>query len=431
MSPAALTLIVLAGMAVLFVTEVIPLAVTAMSGAIVLGAFGVITPQQVFSGLSNATVVLFAGMFVIGTAMFQTGLAQKIGTAVVRASGTGETNLMIAAMLIAAALSSVSSNTGATAALMPVIVGICAAANISASRQLMPLAFGAGLGGTITLIGTPPNIIGNAALKAAGFPVFGFFEFARIGLPITLVGILYMVFIGKYLLPGRQNTVEAAAKADAVLREIGESGNTSQNDRRKMFITGATLLVVIGVMALDIKRFPLEMVAVAGAIFLVLTRCVSEKQAYQGIDWVTIFLFAGMMPVAVALDESGAGQLIADTVISIVGNNPSPYILCTVLFLLSTVMTQFMSNTASAALLCPIGISIAKGIGVSPHAVVMSIVIAASCAFATPIGTPPNTLVLGPGSYRFTDYVRVGVPLVIIEMILSSILIPWIWPFNG
>jgi di/tricarboxylate transporter len=135
------------------------------------------------------------------------------------------------------------------------------------------------------------------------------------------------------------------------------------------------------------------------------------------------------MPVATALDKSGAGKLIADSVIAFVGEQPSPYALCAVLFLLSSVLTQFMSNTASAALLCPLGISIAKGIGVSPQAVVMSIVIAASCAFATPVGTPPNTLVLGAGNYRFMDYVRAGAPLVVLNLIVSVLLIPFFWPF--
>jgi len=186
---------------------------------------------------------------------------------------------------------------------------------------------------------------------------------------------------------------------------------------------------VVVVMAMDFKRIPLEMAAVIGAIFLVLTGCIKEQQAYRGIDWVTIFLFAGMMPVATALDKSGAGKIIADTVVNFLGAAPSPYMLTAVLFILSAGLTQFMSNTAAAALLCPIGISIANGIGVSPHAVIMAICIAASCAFATPVGTPPNTLVLGAGKYCFMDYVKAGTPLVILEGILCVALIPMIWPF--
>lgn len=427
-SPAVTTLIVLAVMAVLFVTELVPLAITALMGAITLGFFGIITPNQVFSGLSNSTVVLFAGMFVIGAAMFETGLAQLIGEKVVRICGTGENSLMLGTMLVAAILSSISSNTGTTAALMPVVVGICSVARIPASRQLMPLAFAAGAGGTMTLVGTPPNIIANGALKAAELKAFGFFEFALIGIPVTLVAVLYMVFIGKRLLPKTTATPDAAELISKAPRHEEES-KQDPRAKVKMWITGLTLLGVVLVMALDFKRMPLEMAAISGAIILVLTRCISEKQAYRGIDWVTIFLFAGMMPVATALDKSGAGKIIADQVIGIMGSHPSPYLVCAVLFTLSAGLTQFMSNTASAALLCPIGLSIAKGIGVSPNAVIMSIAIAASCAFSTPVGTPPNTLVLGAGGYHFMDYVKVGLPLLVLELIVCVVLIPLIWPF--
>ena len=173
----------------------------------------------------------------------------------------------------------------------------------------------------------------------------------------------------------------------------------------------------------------MQVAAVIGALFLVIIKCVTEQQAYRGIDWVTIFLFAGMMPVATAMDQSGAGKLIAETVVGVMGGHPSPLVVTGVLFALSCGLTQFMSNTASAALLCPIGISIAEQIGAQPHAVLMAIAVAASCAFATPVGTPPNTLVLGPGGYRFKDYVIAGTPLILVCFVVSLIVIPIVWPF--
>ena len=424
MSPAIETLIVLGFVALLFVTEAVPLAITAMGGAIALGILGVIPMKVVFSGLSNSTVVLFAGMFVIGAAMFHTGLAQKLGESVVRIAGKSENGLMLGTMVIAALLSSVSSNTGTTAALMPVVVGICAAARISASRQLMPLAFAAGIGGTITLVGTPPNLIAAGALKAAGIEPYGFFEFAWLGIPLTITAILYMMLVGKHLLP------KAQATDDIVIDEAAsQEATASTSDPRKMWITAATLLGVVIVMGLDLQQLPLEVAAVIGAIILVLTKCLTERQAYTGIDWVTIFLFAGMMPIATAMETSGAGKMIADQVVGILGGNTSPLFVTAVLFLPSCTLTQFMSNTASVALLAPIGISIAKSLGASPHAVLMAIAMAASCAFATPVGTPPNTLVLGPGGYKFMDYVKCGTGLVIVCFIVSIIIIPMVWPF--
>ncbi len=418
MDPAVLTLSVLGVMAILFVTEIIPLAITSLSGAIALGLLGVISPKTVFSGLSDTTVVLFAGMFVIGGAMFYTGLAQTIGTAVVKRAGTSENGLMFAVMVVTAGMSSVLSNTGTAAALLPVVLGICAVAKIPASRQLMPMAFAAGIGGIITMVGTPPNIIANGALKAAGIREFGFFEFAWIGIPLTVATIAFMMFIGKRFLPSHMLSTDV---------EVEQEVDEVSNDPKKQIFSGVILIAVVVVMALNLM--PLHIAAVIGAILCVLTGCLKEKQAYTSIDWVTIFLFAGMMPVATAMDKSGAGKMIADGVIALMGSDPSPYTATAILFLLSCLLTQFMSNTASCALLAPIAIAIAKGMGASPHAVMMAIAVAASCAFATPVGTPPNTLVLGPGEYCFMDYVKAGIPLIIVCFIVSLIVIPIVWPF--
>ncbi len=429
MSPAVQTLIVLAIMAVFFVTEIIPLAITSLGGAIALALMGIISSKEAFSGLSDSTVVLFAGMFVVGGALFYTGLAQKIGEAVVSKAGTSENGLMFAIMAVTATMSAFLSNTGTAAALLPVVVGICAVAKIPASRQLMPLAFAAGIGGIITMVGTPPNIIVNGALNKAGITPFGFFEFAWIGIPLTIATILFMMTIGKRFLPNH------------IIEDVGEveqevSAGEVSNDPKKQLYSGLILggVIVLMILGDTLKsnfgiNLPLSLVAVVGAMLCVLTGCLGEKQAYTSIDWVTIFLFAGMMPVAGAMDKSGAGQLIANAVLGVMGSDPSPYFATAVLFILSCVMTQFMSNTASCALLAPIGIAIAKGMGADPHAVLMAIGVAASCAFGTPVGTPPNTLVLGPGQYKFMDYVKAGVPLIIVCFIVSILIIPMVWPF--
>lgn len=429
MSPAVQTLIVLAIMAVFFVTEIIPLAITSLGGAIALALMGIISSQEAFSGLSDSTVVLFAGMFVVGGALFYTGLAQKIGETVVSKAGTSENGLMLAIMGVTATMSAFLSNTGTAAALLPVVVGICSVAKIPASRQLMPLAFAAGIGGIITVVGTPPNIIVNGALNKAGITPFGFFEFAWIGIPLTIATILFMMTIGKRFLPNH------------IIEDVGEveqevSAGEVSNDPKKQLYSGLILggVIVLMILGDTLKsnfgiNLPLSLVAVVGAMLCVLTGCLGEKQAYTSIDWVTIFLFAGMMPVAGAMDKSGAGQLIANAVLGVMGSDPSPYFATAVLFILSCLMTQFMSNTASCALLAPIGIAIAKGMGADPHAVLMAIGVAASCAFGTPVGTPPNTLVLGPGQYKFMDYVKAGVPLIIVCFIVSILIIPMVWPF--
>ena len=159
----------------------------------------------------------------------------------------------------------------------------------------------------------------------------------------------------------------------AAKEEAGASDDDAPKSKTKMWISGLILIGVVLCMALDLKTVPLHTAAVTGAILCVVTGCLKEKEAYAGIDWVTIFLFAGMLSVASAMEKTGAGKLIADTVVSMMGTNPNPYVLTAVLFLISNVLTQFMSNTASAALLAPIGISIAQSIGADPKPVLMAL----------------------------------------------------------
>ena len=423
MEPAIKCLLLLAVVAILFVTEIIPLAVTSMAAAIACWALGLIPVKQIFLGLSDSTVVLFAGMFIVGAAMFHTGVAQKIGGRVVRLCGQSENSLMLGMMVVAAVMSAFLSNTGTTACLIPVVMSICASAKISPSRELMPLAFASGLGGTITLIGTPPNMLANVALKAAGMPElqFGFFEYAYIGIPITVAGIIYMMFFGKYLLP-KESPVDTNR-----LEEDASTLDAAQTKASRQIICGIILVAVIACMGLNVV--PLEICAIVGALICVVTGCLTEKQAYDSIDWITIFLFAGMIPVAEAMNTSGAGKMIAEATVAAMGGNPSPYLVTAVLFILAVVLTQFMSNTASKALLCPMGIALASQLGASPRAVLMSILIASSCEFASPVGTPPNTLVLGPGHYRFMDYVKAGAGLIVVCFVVSLIVIPMVWPF--
>ena len=422
MSPAVQCLVIVAIVAFFFVTELLPLAVTSMAGCIAVGLAGLIPIKTVFSGLSNSTVVLFAGMFVVGAAMFHTGVAQKIGEQIVKVTGTAENSVMAGGMTAGAVMSAFLSNTSTAASLLPVIQGICSAAKISPQRQLMPMAFGCGMGGIITLVGTPPNILASGALENVGMTGFGFFEFAWIGIPITVAGILYMILIGKRFLP-------ASSEIGELDEEAKKEAAASSNDSTHQIIVLVTFAIAVVMMAKFTKVIPMQVTAIMAALILVITKCLTEKQAYAGIDWVTIFLFAGMMPVSTAMDKTGAGKLIADAAVGLMGGNPSPLVVTAILFILSCGLTQFMSNTASAALLCPIGISIAKNIGADPHAVLMAIAVAASCAFATPVGTPPNTLVLGPGGYKFFDYVKAGVPLVLVSFVVSLIIIPIVWPF--
>ena len=421
-APAIITLVVLGIAAVLFITEIIPLAVTSMCIPVALTATGVVSPSSAFSGLSNSNVILFAGMFVVGGALFETGVAKLIGDFVVKISRGSESVMMLGVMIFTATLSSVLSNTGTVAVMLPVCIGIADAGGFARGRLLLPLAMMASLGGMISLVGTPPNNTVTMVLGDAGYRTFGFFEFAWIGIPLTIVGIIYLMTIGKKLLPKTTGKVD-----DSHVHNVGLA--QKKQPKSKQIISTAILLVCVVIMATEIM--PLHVAAVAGAMLAVITGCISEKEAYNAIDWTTIFLFAGTLSLATALDQTGAGKMVANAVIGLVGESTSPYVLMTACFILSAGLTQFMSNTASCALLAPIGLHIAAGMGASPHAILMTIGIAASAAFATPIATPPNTLVLGPGGLKFMDYVKIGLPLLLITYIGCLLIIPRVWPFYG
>lgn len=418
MDPAIGCLILLGVMALLFITELISLAVTAMGGAIICGFLNFIPDSVVFSGLSHPTVTLFAGMFVVGAAMFHTGLAHSIGVFIVKRAGKSQKNLMLCIMIVAAVLSMCLSNTGTAACLLPVVMGICAAAKMAPSRQLLPLAYAVCSGGMISLVGTPPNIIVSGALSNFGYRPFGFFEFAWVGVPLTVLTILYMYFAGRRLLP------EGGEVPEKFLAEL----DPMQHNVPKQVIAGCILLGCIIVMCLDLQKITIEMAAVIGALVCVLTGCLTEKQAYHSIEWSTIFLFAGMMPVSHALYNTGAAELLARWILEALGT-PSPLVITMLLFAVTALLTQFMSNSASAALIAPIGIVIAQKLGISPYPLLMVIAVASSCAYATPIGTPPCTLMVGPGNYRFVDYIKAGLPLILLCFAATVIIVPLVWPF--
>jgi len=424
MSQAAITLIVLAVAIVLFVSERLSLAVTAVGVAMALYLTGVISAADAFSGFVNPSVILFVGMFIVGGALFSTGVATKAGSLIVKWAGGNERTLLAAVMVLAAAMSATLSNTSTVAVLMPVTIGIAAASGIARGKLLMPLAFAAGLGGMITLAGTPPNAIVRGVLEGSNLGTFGFFEFGLIGVPLTIAGIVYMVTIGYRLIPDRTGVDNAPASAPSNGVVIARGNTSNQSIAIAVFV--GTILAMIFERRIGV---PIHVSAVLGALALVATKVLSDKQAYEAVDWGTIFLFAGMLPMATALDRSGAGKMIADSVISILGQGASPYLITAVLFVVVGGLTQFMSNTAAAAVLAPLALVIANGLGADPRAVLMTVGIAASWAFASPVGTPPNTLVVGPGKFKFLDYTKVGLPLVLVMFVVSVALIPMIWPF--
>lgn len=419
MSQATITLLFLAFAIVMFVMEKLPLGVTSMIVCIGLVVTGVLDVGTAFAGFIDSNVILFVAMFIVGGALFETGMANKIGSLVTRFAKT-ERMLIVAIMVIVGVMSGVLSNTGTAAVLIPVVVGIAAKSGYRRSRFLMPLVFAAAMGGNLSLIGAPGNMIAQSALEKIGLK-FGFFEYAIVGLPILIVGILFYATVGYKLLPNREPQDQEDFYTEKDFNQV-----PAWKQWTSLVILVMTLLAMIFEDQIGIK---LCISGGIGALLLILTGVISEKEALKSIDLKTIFLFGGTLSLAAALEETGAGAMIADKVIGALGASPSPYMLTLVAFLLCCIMTNFMSNTATTALMVPICLSIAQGMGADPRAVLMACVIGGSCAYATPIGMPANTMVVGIGGYRFMDYVKAGLPLIFIATIVSMIILPAAFPF--
>lgn len=420
MSPTTITLIFLAFAVVMFVTEKIPLAVTSMIVCIGLVITGVLNVNDAFSGFINSNVILFVAMFIVGGALFETGMANEIGSLVTKFAKS-ERGLIVAIMVIVGVMSGFLSNTGTAAVLIPVVIGIAAKSGYKRSRLLMPLVFAAAMGGNLSLIGAPGNMIAQSALEPLGLS-FDFFEYAVVGLPILIAGILFYATIGFRILPNHDTEED-----DSIFDETQDFGSVPKWKKvLSLVILIATLMGMIFEEQIGVK---LCITGCVGALLLILTGVISEKDALKSIDLKTIFLFGGTLSLAKALEVTGAGELIADKVIGALGDHPSPVFFTLVVFLLCCVMTNFMSNTATTALMAPICLSIAQGMGADPRAVLMACVIGGSCAYVTPIGMPANTMVVGAGNYKFIDYAKSGLPLIVIATVISMIILPIAFPF--
>lgn len=419
MSQITITLLFLLFAIVMFMWEKIPLGLTSMIVCVGLVVTGVLEWQTAFAGFIDSNVILFVAMFIVGGALFEIGMANKIGGIVTHFAKT-ERQLIVAIMVIVGVMSGFLSNTGTAAILIPVVIGIAAKSGYSRSRLLMPLVFAAAMGGNLTLIGAPGNMIAQSGMEGIGLK-FGFFDYAKVGVPILIVGIIYFAFIGYKFLPNKEGSDEGI---------FDESKDFSHVPKWKQYLSLVILLLtLVGMIFEEQLGIKLCVIGCMGALALMITGVISEKDALASIDLKTIFLFGGTLSLAAALEQTGAGELIAEKVIGMLGDNPSPYVLTFVIFMLCCVMTNFMSNTATTALMVPIGISIAQGMGADPSAVLMACVIGGSCAYATPIGMPANTMVVTAGGYTFKDYAKAGVPMILVATVVSMILLPIFYPF--
>jgi di/tricarboxylate transporter len=618
-----LAVIILLAAIILFVTEWLRVDVVALGVMTSLMLTGLLDPAEAISGFSNPAVLTIASLFIVGGAVMQTGLASAIGEKLLTIAGNHPVRLMTVIMLSVALMSSFMSSTGTVALLLPAIISLARSAKISPSKLLLPLAYGSLLGGAMTLIGTPPNIIVADLLRDQGEPTFGFFDFTPIGIALLIAGILYMLFLGRRMIPDYQpqqdlqrvetpeelvdiyrlpdniyklrvrrssniigksvsesqlgqkfkitildiqrparnrevaklgerslvlqsngydslspsaSTVlnpgdilvvqgessevahasaqlnlgvmpkEAEDEVSLISNEVGISEillpprssligktivETKFGSQYKLTVLGIrrpgveekldlkethlqfgdTLLVqgswskilelkqrkrdfvVIGqpeqmITAPTKEKAPIALLIMAGMVLLmvtnwlsiveasmlaalavIVTKCLTIDDAYEAINWKSLVLIAGMLPMSIALERVGIVDLVANWLTASLGAY-GPMVVLGGLFLTTSLFTQILSNTATTVLVAPIALAAAHNLNINPLSFMMGVAVAASMAFATPVASPVNTLVMGAGNYKFTDYIKVGGIMIIISLVVALLVIPIFFPFT-
>lgn len=609
------TLIILSASAALFVSGRFRSDLIAICTALALVLCGVLTPEEALSGFSNSIVIMMVGLFVVGGGIFSTGLAKTAGNQILRLAGTSETRLLVLIIAATSAVGAFVSNTGTVALMLPIVVSMAKAAGLSSSRLLMPLAFAGSMGGMLTLIGTPPNLIVADELAKAGYKAPGFFTFTPVGIICIVTGTLALIPLTKWFLSNGEKkeskkqkgkTLEQLAEEyrltealtklrvregspvvghtvkelniherygvtvievrrtksehSNLLKQVTqyavadiqlEPGDTlyltgkpegallfaaekalervkSHEDDKKLHfydvgmaeilllptttlaghtiaetnfrtkygvnvlgvrrhdnyllhgikdirlhaadvilvqgpwdnisklssedqqwvvlgqplqeasrvtldykapVAAVIMLLMVAAMAFDfIPIAPVTAVLLA-AVAMIMTGCIrSVEAAYKTINWESIVLFGSMLPMSTALEKTGASELISGSLVTAFGDG-GPYMLLAAIYLATSLLTFFISNTVTAVLMAPIALSAATAQGMSAVPFLMAVTVAASMCFASPFSTPPNALVMSAGSYKPIDYVKVGLPLQIVMAIVMIIALPLLFPF--
>lgn len=444
----ALVLLVVVATVALFISGRFPSSVVAMTVLALLLLVSLVGPflpgfkaarwitvEEGVAGFGNPATVTVAAMFVLSAALEKIGLLATLARLLARLAHS-PTLLLLVMMIAVAGASAFINNTAAVAVFMPVAVGAATTCGLPPSRLLIPLSYAAQFGGVCTLIGTSTNLLVSAISESRGAGAFRMFEFTPLGVLLALAGLLYLAVGSRWLLPDRPAAAGAPASPATVPPGVvssPEPGAVVTPGLNRIFVEEArpvlvlgTLLAVVFLAATNV--LPMMVSALFGCIVLVGTRCLSIEDACAAIDWKVVLLLAGMLPLGVVMEKSGTAALLADVALG-AARPFGPVAVLAMLYLLSAVLTEFISNNATAVLLAPLAVALAKALEIEPRPLLMAVCFAASTSFCTPVGYQTNAMVQGPGGYRFTDYLRAGLPLNILFFALSTWLIPKFWPF--
>jgi len=426
MTTAVLSIIIIAIAVVSFMWEKIPLALTAMLASLAMGVFHVMPYKYIYAGFGSTVVMMVAGMMIIGDCLFETGLAKIIGAKIVDGPfAKNERMLLFVMMTVAAIASAFLSNSATVATFIPLIASIVykSKGRLHNKFLLMGVGFAAALGGAGTIVGSTAQLVAQSILvNTKGCRPLGFFEFSPIVAILCVVLCLYMCTIGYNL----QKKVFDFDDISPVV--IEEEGAEPKKLDFKMMVAGT--VIVLCILGFIFNVWNVGVIALVGASICLVCGCKNLKKALRDLDWNTLVILGAAQGFAKGLDVSGGGKIIANFVVNIFGGaDASVYAILIAGVIISTVLTNFMSNTAVLAMMTPIFINIGFQLYVHPEVLIIGLIIGGSTALATPIGTPCVTQTL-VGGYRYKDYVYIGLPITIILTVLSCVLLPLMYGFK-
>ena len=429
-----LTLLVLSGVVGMLIWDRLRADVVALTGSAILLMTGVVQPSEVQSAFASPAIIALASLFVIAYALELSGLLDRaIALGVNMCGRLGSKGIWF----LLAMIGSVSCFLNSTPIVVlgaPVIRDVATAIGQSPKRYLMPLSYITVLTGCCTLVGTSTNLLVDDMARLAGQPRFGIFEITPVGLPIALAGALYLFLVSGRLLAKNEQEEPDRTKITIDPSHIG----SAQIGHAELFAIKqplqprkalAAVLVFIGAILLAaLNVAPIAATAFSGAVLLIIMRVISAEQAYGGLRPEILILIAGMVVIGIAMEQSGLADQISRVLIGSV-HGVSPLIALIVLYVVTMVLTELLSNATVAVLLTPVAVALAESLAVSPRPFLVAVMMAASAAFATPFGYQTNVIVYQMAGYRYMDFVRVGLPLNLITGAVAIVAIQQAFPF--
>ena len=423
MTPLEITLLILVLTIAAFITGKIPFAVISSGIILSLIMTGVMEPAEAFSGFTNTNVVMFVAMFVIGAGLTKTSLIDKAERMVVRYKDNPKM-LIFLACVASSLLASITSATATAAIMISLLVGIANEIGTSRSKLLYPAMACANIATSMTFLGQgASNITWIDIMAKAGAPnELYIWDFTIARIPLLLVSTLYMTFVGYKLMPDIDNSTFADSE------HTGKKAAKLSPVKEKIAII-IILVTILAMLFESVIGIPMYLVACIGAVLLVLCGILTEKEALESIHQPTIFLFAGVLTLSEAIKKTGAGDVVADWMISIIGNTTNPYLIMAVFFLIPFLLTQIMSNLATLTIFIPLVVSACMKIGIDPRAAVVGVLTASCISIMTPMAAPCQIMIIEPGGYTLKDYLKCGTPLAAILAVMTIFLMPLMFPF--